>query len=149
MAALVAVVALQVISRYVFKNPIIWTEEAARYMLIIITFLGAPIAVRNGANVSLDFIFSRLSEQQKRPLTLISLLPELFFHMCGIVLSLRMAVFSKGRYLVSVRISRSFIYCLIAAGFAAMLLRGILRFIQVYCGYTPVDYMKTGKEEEA
>ena len=39
-ASLATVLLLQVSSRYLFNNAIGWTEEAARYLLVILSLLG-------------------------------------------------------------------------------------------------------------
>ena len=44
MLVMVAAVALQVISRYVFFSPPSWTEELARYCMIWAGYLGATVA---------------------------------------------------------------------------------------------------------
>ena len=44
--AMVAVVFLQVLNRYVFNNPLSWTEEVSRIIFIYMTFLGAYWALR-------------------------------------------------------------------------------------------------------
>lgn len=38
---LVVLVSVQILTRYVAETPLIWTEEAARYTLILLTMLGA------------------------------------------------------------------------------------------------------------
>jgi TRAP-type C4-dicarboxylate transport system permease small subunit len=45
--------AAQVISRYVFDDPLIFTEELARYLYVWLVFLGASAATRNSAHVGI------------------------------------------------------------------------------------------------
>jgi TRAP-type C4-dicarboxylate transport system permease small subunit len=52
---------LQVIARYAFGHPITWTEELSRYMFVWVVFVGAGVAERDRAHITLDFIVSRLS----------------------------------------------------------------------------------------
>lgn len=47
LAGLVGAVALQVVARYGFASPPIWTEEAARYAMIWVGLLGATIAFKS------------------------------------------------------------------------------------------------------
>lgn len=47
LAVLVATVALQVVARYGFASPPIWTEEAARYAMIWVGLLGATVAFKS------------------------------------------------------------------------------------------------------
>lgn len=55
------VILLQVFFRYVLGNALTWSEEVARFMMIWMTFLIAPVAYRHGVNVSLDFFASRIT----------------------------------------------------------------------------------------
>lgn len=62
--ALLALISLlgiwQVITRFVFSQPSIWTEEAMRRLLIWMVMLGIVVAFRNGSLVSVDLML-RLS----------------------------------------------------------------------------------------
>lgn len=48
---LIIVVALQFVSRYIFNDSIAWTEEIARYLLIIMCFVGG-IMCKKKVNIS-------------------------------------------------------------------------------------------------
>ena len=61
MAAMVAAVSWQVISRYVFSSPSSWTEEIARFLLIWIGVLGAAYAFRTGVHLGLDILPRKLT----------------------------------------------------------------------------------------
>jgi C4-dicarboxylate transporter, DctQ subunit len=51
----IAIVAtLQVLLRYLFGIAYDWVDEGARYMTILITFMGAGVCVRYGAHFSMD-----------------------------------------------------------------------------------------------
>jgi len=62
--AMTSIVTLQILSRYVFNNSLIWTEEVSKTMMVWCAFLIAPWAYRNGANVSISIFVNEL------PLTL-------------------------------------------------------------------------------
>lgn len=53
-SVLIVTVALQVISRYVFRRPFWWTTELACFMLVYLVFIGSAMALRNNEHVSLD-----------------------------------------------------------------------------------------------
>jgi TRAP-type C4-dicarboxylate transport system permease small subunit len=50
----------QVVSRYVFNDPLIWSEEAARYLFVWVSMLGAALGIREGAHYGLDAVRTRL-----------------------------------------------------------------------------------------
>jgi len=73
------VILLQVFFRYVLGNALTWSEEVARFMMIWMTFLVAPVAYRHGVNVSLDFFASRITGRAKEMVTIaLNLLVILF-----------------------------------------------------------------------
>jgi TRAP-type C4-dicarboxylate transport system permease small subunit len=49
----------QVIARYAFGHPITWTEELSRYLFVWVVFVGAGVAERDQAHITLDFLISR------------------------------------------------------------------------------------------
>ena len=58
---------LQVLSRFVINQPLTWSEVLIRILIIWMVMLGAVIAFREGAQISLDFMF-RKSGRFQRPL---------------------------------------------------------------------------------
>lgn len=55
-AAITAVAFAQVFMRYVMSDPIIWSEEVARYLFVWITLIGAAAGVRLHAHFGLDIL---------------------------------------------------------------------------------------------
>ena len=56
MAAMVAVILLQVFYRYVLNNALAWPDEAARFFMLWMTGLIAPLAYRRGGFVAIDLL---------------------------------------------------------------------------------------------
>jgi len=73
MAALVAAVSWQVISRYVFSSPSSWTEEVARFLMIWVGLLGAAYAFRTRVHLGLDLLPKKLTGQSANALKLFTL----------------------------------------------------------------------------
>lgn len=61
---MVILVVLEVFARYV-RISIPWTEEAARYLLVAVTFLGAAIAIREGSHIKITTLFEKFSENTR------------------------------------------------------------------------------------
>jgi TRAP-type C4-dicarboxylate transport system permease small subunit len=70
MAALCLTIVAGVVSRYVVGRPLAWTDEAARYLFIWVSFLGAAVAVRRRANFKLDLIAWRGAVRSRTALEL-------------------------------------------------------------------------------
>ena len=73
-AAMIAVVVLQVVCRYLFNNSLFWSEELARMLLVQITFLGASVAFRNRLHIAVDILAARLRPRSRQLLYTVSLL---------------------------------------------------------------------------
>jgi TRAP-type C4-dicarboxylate transport system permease small subunit len=55
-ATITAVTFAQVFTRYVLEDPLIWTEEVARYLFVWITLIGGAAAVRTRGHFGLDIL---------------------------------------------------------------------------------------------
>lgn len=58
-----------IISRYIFNNPLFWTGEASRIILIWTIFIGAALAFRKNSlitHISVDFLGSFLSSELRK-----------------------------------------------------------------------------------
>ena len=47
-ALMMIVILIQVFFRYVLNNSLVWPEETARFLMVWMTFIAAPIAYRMG-----------------------------------------------------------------------------------------------------
>ncbi|MGI9417418.1 MAG: TRAP transporter small permease [Geminicoccaceae bacterium] len=58
--AIVAVLAIVLISavfyRYALNDAFAWSEEGSKYLMVWLTFLGAPIALRHAAHINIDLL---------------------------------------------------------------------------------------------
>jgi TRAP-type C4-dicarboxylate transport system permease small subunit len=56
---LTAITFAQVAARYVLGDPLIWSEEAARYLFVWVSMIGAALAIREGGHFGLDLLIRR------------------------------------------------------------------------------------------
>jgi len=56
---------IQIIFRYLLHQPIYWSEEFPRFILIWLTFLGSAIAMKNRSHLSISLLTNRLSVQKR------------------------------------------------------------------------------------
>jgi TRAP-type C4-dicarboxylate transport system permease small subunit len=59
-------VILQVISRYVMKNPLSWTEEAARYLMIWMAFTGGSCIIKKWDNIYVDLLINMMKQKPRK-----------------------------------------------------------------------------------
>lgn len=76
---MVIVVFLQVLFRFVLDQPLAWTEELSRYLLIWITFLGAGYAMSVKAHPSIEMFFEKANMSVKKVLIVLSTSLIIFF----------------------------------------------------------------------
>jgi TRAP-type C4-dicarboxylate transport system permease small subunit len=63
LGALVVVISLEVLFRYVLTIPMVWSEQLASYIMIWLAYLSAAIAFRQGAHMGMTILSSRLPEK--------------------------------------------------------------------------------------
>jgi len=68
LAGIVISVTVQIITRYLFGQPLVWVEEAAGYSFIWVVFLGAAAGFKELRHIRIDTFVSRL---RPRPQNLI------------------------------------------------------------------------------
>lgn len=54
---------MQVLFRYVLRNPLVWTEELARFLLAWMVYLGASSAVFNWENLRVTYFIEKLPKK--------------------------------------------------------------------------------------
>lgn len=59
--ALSMIVFVQFFTRYVLNDSLAWTEELARYVLVVVAFFGAISVSRKGTHIFLEFFYRYLS----------------------------------------------------------------------------------------
>jgi TRAP-type C4-dicarboxylate transport system permease small subunit len=78
-ALMVSVVLLGVFTRYFLNDPLAWTEEAARYTLIWLSWLGGGLALRRGAHIAVEFLLDALPSAPMRAVLFAGRVAAIFF----------------------------------------------------------------------
>lgn len=119
MAALIAVITLQVVSR-VFFTAVGWTEEVARFLLVWITFLGATLAFRHGRHIAVTFVVDALPDRLRRLARMAAMLVVLGFMIALIVIGYRYMQVQSFQKSASLRLSMTWVYAVIPLSAAVM-----------------------------
>ena len=70
LVAMVIIVILQIVFRYVLNDSLIWTEELAKTMMVWTAFLVAPWAYRVGANVRIEIFVAEMPRALRKSMEL-------------------------------------------------------------------------------
>ncbi len=126
---LFCVVFLQFFTRYALNNSLGWTEEIARYLLILVTFVGSVTAMRKGSHIAVEALLVYLPREAKHwTLVAVDGLVALF---CGAMAwyAYQLGVLAPG-YMVSIDIPKSYMYWAVAAALAGVTVHAALRFVR-------------------
>jgi TRAP-type C4-dicarboxylate transport system permease small subunit len=66
LCALVVLIMIDVVARYLRWFSLAWGLEASEYMLYAITFLGAPWVLRENGHIAIELVVERLSQRARR-----------------------------------------------------------------------------------
>ena len=69
----------QVVFRYFLGEPLVWSDELARYLFIWASFLGWIIAARRGSHLTIDMVAMRLPSRGAAALRIVGALCGLAF----------------------------------------------------------------------
>jgi TRAP-type transport system small permease protein len=86
-ALMVIIILTQVFFRYVLNDALAWPEEAARFLMLWMTGLMAPTALRRGGFVSIEMLVRFLPKGPAAVLTIILLLLSLAVLIVGVQIS--------------------------------------------------------------
>ena len=67
-----AVVFLQVLFRYLLRQPLFWSEELPRYLLIWMSFLAAALAQKQDAHINITLCLAPLSTRTRQALKILT-----------------------------------------------------------------------------
>ncbi len=126
-SAMSIITLVAVFFRYVLNNPIIWSEEASRYLMVWGICIGISIATEKKAHLGIDIFVSFAPQKMRRRLEIISgiLLTLIFAMVLALsILFVNMAV-KTGNVTPLLRIPFWMIYLALPFGFAMSMLRSI------------------------
>lgn len=132
----------QVVMRYVFRSPFIWSEELARYLLIWGSMMGTSLAVRESRHISVDLLPTLFGPKSYALFATIAHIGNLVF--CSVMIWNAVPLIGRlrgiGQLSPSLGIPMWLIYCAVPVGFGCMAIRTIQALWLMYaCGaFAPV-----------
>ena len=115
----------QFFTRYVLADSAAWTEEIARYLLIVVTFVGASMAVRRNNHIHVEFVYRYLPAGVGRVLSTLVDVVRVAFLAYATWLSFELVPRMHVLKMTVIDVPMSMIYGFVAAGFALMSFRAV------------------------
>lgn len=113
---------IQVVMRYVFGNPLSWSEQLARYMFIWMLMLYMPVIMRHGNNLGFDLIINRLSKKAQNVFWIICEMLIAAFAALYCTYSVQLCIKFSRKTLVGLGIKANWVYSAQIVGAALLFL---------------------------
>lgn len=123
LAMMLAVMALQVFTRYVLNDSPDWTEEALRYMYVWVVFLGSSAAITDRSHVSISFLIEKLPRNMQIVMACITNAVIVVFLGFLLVLGIKATTSHNVIPLMTVDIMYSVVYVIVPVTAFLMMLR--------------------------
>lgn len=125
-----AILFITVVLRYGFNNPPVWPEEASRYVMIWIIYLGVSQSIENNTEIKIDILSQLImSTYHKRVLNMIasviSLVASIFMAWYGF--DFAKSLFNSQQIAASFPMAMGFIYLIIPFAGILMAIKFIYR----------------------
>lgn len=118
--ALMLIVFAQFFTRYALNSSLGWTEEIARYLLIMLGFAGSVTCIRKHSHIFLEFLYRFLPPTIVKWLVMtVAVINTLFFTYIGILCA-ELAYRTRFQYMVSIDVPKGVIYWTVVASCLAM-----------------------------
>ena len=117
-------ISLQIIFR-VFFDALVWTEEAARYLLVWSSFLGATLAYKRKMHIAITAVVELLPKALRKTVELVSIaLSILFFAICAYY-GLQLMTTQGYQLSPALRLPMKYVYLGVPLSFIVMLIHGM------------------------
>jgi TRAP-type C4-dicarboxylate transport system permease small subunit len=123
MVILFGLLMLQVVFRYVFDSPFVWSEEAARYLFIVIVFMRCSVGVADGAHISIPYVAERLSPRARRALDLFNATLMIVFAALCVYWGLRASLRVMNLPTIALGLPTGILYLVLPIGMTLTILR--------------------------
>ncbi len=138
------VVFFQFFTRYFLGFSYAWTEEGARYLLVVVAFLGSVMGVRRNTHIFVEFFYRYMPKKIGRALVTVVDLIRVVFLAVTVRLGITIMPRTTNNFLSTVRIPLAAVYAVVTFGLVLMLFRAV----QVAIRHWKEDYTPGSLEEK-
>lgn len=119
--AMTTVMMIEVVARYVFNSPFLWTFELASHLLLLVFLCGVVECTRGGGHIRMDLVYQTLSDGPKKAV-------RAAYYVLGILVFALVVKFAGGEipYLYSVPVETEYLRMPEWVFFAVLVLVAVL-----------------------
>jgi len=130
--SMVVLIGSQVGFRYALNEPLAWTEEVARHLMIWSALLGAAVAYRHKGHLGVDILVMHLRKPWRRMVEMILQMLSIGFFGILVVHGIPLVDRTMRQFSSAIRIPMGYIYASIPVGAALILLFAVERIVRVW-----------------
>ena len=131
LAGMSALIIIQIFCRFVLNNSLSWTEEAARYLFVMLSFFASSYGVKMNKHICIDVIYMFLSKRGQKKYEMISSVFFIAFCVIVVYYGFQNVIYQKsiGQSAAATHLPMWFIYSGLPVGFGLCLFRLVQNFV--------------------
>jgi len=133
LSAMSILVFVTTMARYVFFYPIPWGEEAARYMMVWLAYIGASAGLKRGSHLGVEVFVQSLPKKWHWVLDVVRYLIIIVFNVLVVIFALQILRNQKatGQISPALEIPIYYAYAAVPFGIGLMTIRAVQKLIAV------------------
>lgn len=134
LSAMFLILLAQVIMRYVFSRPLTWSEEAARFIFVYVSFIGISYAYRQKGHIRMEMVVNLFPQAVRRGLEVLINLGTIALFCYMIPFSFRFIGIQAGVKATATHIPMSIVYTALPLGMALSCVRLLISSLRIVWG---------------
>ena len=134
LSAMFLILLAQVIMRYVFSRPLTWSEEAARFIFVYVSFIGMSYAYRQKGHIRMEVVVNLFPQAVRRGLEVLINLGTIALFCYMIPFSFRFIGIQAGVKATATHIPMSIVYTALPLGMALSCVRLLISSLRIVWG---------------
>lgn len=134
LSAMFLILLAQVIMRYVFSRPLTWSEEAARFIFVYVSFIGISYAYRQKGHIRMEVVVNLFPQAVRRGLEVLINMGTIALFCYMIPFSFRFIGIQAGVKATATHIPMSIVYTALPLGMALSCVRLLISSLRIVWG---------------
>ena len=134
LSAMFLILLAQVIMRYVFSRPLTWSEEAARFIFVYVSFIGISYAYRQKGHIRMEVVVNLFPQAVRRGLEVLINLGTIALFCYMIPFSFRFIGIQAGVKATATHIPMIIVYTALPLGMALSCVRLLISSLRIVWG---------------